>query len=265
MRKYVFENGRTNLYGVLSLESDGKIKGYENSNEVFWKEEGEDLIFFNSKKETTTIFKKIGDEYVDGKKWHYLKPYSSLFPFTENIEKYKTDKFYHNLLPFYENKFKYIKNENIKIIEVGCLGYASIKYWLDYFPNAKVYGLDVNLGNFNHERFEFFQVNQRDKNKLNEVASKIGEIDIVIDDGAHTYDETKNVFDVFWPRVKTNGYYVIEDWDWMSDLITEIIQSRGELGGGIKGTRGLKPIDLRIKHLEVSTNDNRAYALFQKR
>lgn len=51
----------------------------------------------------------------------------------------------------------------------------------------------------------------------------------------------------------------------MSDLIVDIIQSRGELGGGIKGTRGLKGIDLGIKHLEISTNDNRAYALFQKR
>jgi len=38
-----------------------------------------------------------------------------------------------------------------------------------------------------------------------------------------------------------------------------------ELGGGVKGTRGLMPIDIGIKHLEVSTNDNRAYALFKKR
>jgi hypothetical protein len=264
MRKYVFENGRTNIYGILTLADDGTIKDYSNPNESFWKEEGDSLVISGSNGQNT-VFKKIGNDYVSENKWHYLKPYESVFEFTENINKYKTDKIYHNLLPFYENKFKYIKNEKIKLLEIGCLGYESIKYWLDYFENSKIYGLDMNEGNFTHDRFKFYKANQRDKIKLEEIAAEIGDLDVVIDDGAHTYSETKNIFDAFWPKVKSGGYFVIEDWDWMTDLIVEIIQSRGELGGGIKGTRGLKPIDLGIKHLEVSTNDNRAYALFQKR
>jgi hypothetical protein len=264
--RYVFENERTNIYGIISLKDDGRIEGYYNSNESFWKRDGSLLIFMNKDQKVTTVFEMTEDgEYFSNEKWHYLKPYDKMFPFTEDVQKYKTDKIYHNLIPFYEQKFKYIRKDEIKLIEIGCLGYESIRYWLDYFPNAKIYGIDINNGSFNHERFQFFQANQGDKKRLEEIAGLIGDVDVVIDDGAHTYNETKNVFDAFWPKVKSGGYFVIEDWDWMTDLINEIIQSRGELGGGVKGTRGLKPIDIGIKHLEVSTNDNRAYALFKKR
>jgi len=266
MRRYVFENEKTNIYGVIELSDGGLIKGYSNPNESHWREEDGVLSLLNKDGKVTSVFSKTQDgEYFSNDKWHYLKPYESVFPFTDEAYKYKTDKIYHNLLPFYEKKFKYMRNDEVNLLEIGCLGYESIKYWLDYFPNGKIYGVDINNGDFSHERFRFFQANQRDKARLSEIAEEIGDLDIVVDDGAHTYDETKNVFDAFWPKVKSGGYFVIEDWDWMTDLVTEIIQSRGELGGGVRGTRGLKPVDIGIKHLEVSTNDNRAYALFKKR
>lgn len=266
MRRYIFENERTNIYGVVVLAEDGSVKGYSNPNESFWTEDEEKLTFLDGNRKETSVFRKTGDgEYISQNGWHYLKPYASVFPFTDDVSKYKTDKIYHNLLPFYEQKFKYVREKEVKLLEIGCLGYESIKYWLDYFPNGKIYGIDINNGSFTHERFQFFQANQRDRARLGEIAETIGELDIVVDDGAHTYDETKNVFESFWPKVKSGGCFVIEDWDWMTDLITETIQSRGELGGGVRGTRGLKPVDIGIKHLEVSTNDNRAYALFKKR
>lgn len=264
-KKYIFENAQTNIYGILNLEEDGTISGYDNPNEKFWEIHNDYLMIFDKDKNITDTYSKINNEYYSENKWHYLKPYEEIFPFTEDITQFKTDKLYHNLLPFYEQKFKYLKYDNIKILEVGCLGYESIKYWLNYFPNGMVYGIDINPGKFIHDRFKFFQANQSNIEQLRSIAEEIKDIDILIDDGAHTYDTTKNVFDIFWPKIKQNGYYIIEDWDWMTDLITEIMQSRGELGGGIGKTRGLKNVDIGIKHLEVSTNDNRAYALFQKR
>lgn len=261
--RYIFENDRTNIYGAIDLLPDGTIGGYINPKEIYWKEEDDAILLLDANRQTTSTLKKVGDEYTDG--WHYLKPYDKVFPFTSDASKYKTDKIYHNLLPFYEQKFKYIKDQSVKILEVGCLGYESIKYWLDYFPNGSVFGIDKDDSSFEHPRFKFFKANQGDLGSLVSIANEIGNLDVVIDDGAHTYNETKNVFEAFWPKVKKDGFFVIEDWDWMTDLVVELIQSRGELGGGFRGTRGLKPVDLGIKHLEVSTNDNRAYALFRKR
>jgi hypothetical protein len=263
--KYVFENTLTQSYGIIFLNENGLIDNYDNPNEKYWEfNENNNLIFKDINNKVTSIFTKNGDEYICEKKWHVLKPYDKVFPFTQNILEYKTDKFFHNHLAYYENKFKYVKNDAIKLVELGCLGGESIRYWLNYFPNGKIYGIDINKIQISDERFGFYQCNQNDRESLLNTAEAIGDIDIFIDDGSHYYDETKNTFDVFWPKIKSGGYYVIEDWDWMTDLITDIIHRRGELGGGVRGTRGIRE-DIGIKHLEVSTNDNRAYALFQKR
>lgn len=262
---YIFVNAKTQMYGVLSLNEDGTVGVYDNPAESSWgKDENGRLILKNKEGKTTSVFNQVGDEYVCTNKWHFLKPYKKVFPFTENILDFKTDKFFHHHLAFYEEKFKYIKNEKIKIVEMGCLGCESIKYWLNYFPHAQVFGLDISLVSFVHERFRFYSCDQRNNLELKALADLIGEVDIFIDDGAHFYQETKNTFDAFWPKIKRDGFFIIEDWDWMTDLITEIMHNRGELGGGVKGTRGIKG-DIGIKHLEISTNDNRAYALFQKR
>jgi len=263
--KYVFENALTQSYGILVLNENGSIGNYDNPNEKFWQlNENNNLIFKDINNKITSIFTKVGDEYICQNKWHILKPYDKIFPFTENVLQYKTDKFFHSHLAYYENKFKYIKNDSITVVELGCLGGESIKYWLNYFPNAKVYGIDINQVEIDNNRFEFYDCNQNDKDGLMKVAESIGNIDVFIDDGAHFYTETENTFDVFWPKINTNGYYIIEDWDWMTDIVTDIIHRRGELGGGMRGTKGIRE-DIGIKHLEVSTNDNRAYALFQKR
>ena len=39
-------------------------------------------------------------------------------------------------------------------------------------------------------------------------------IDLVIDDGSHLLDDTRNTFETVFPWVSKGGYYVIEDWSW---------------------------------------------------
>ncbi|OMQ42824.1 cephalosporin hydroxylase [Ensifer sp. 1H6] len=41
-----------------------------------------------------------------------------------------------------------------------------------------------------------------------------GEIDLVVDDASHFYDQTKATFRVAFPRVRPGGLYIIEDWAW---------------------------------------------------
>ena len=40
------------------------------------------------------------------------------------------------------------------------------------------------------------------------------ELDMVVDDASHTYEETKASFEVLFPLLQPGGIYVIEDWSW---------------------------------------------------
>lgn len=55
----------------------------------------------------------------------------------------KNSKF-HNYLEFYERYFAPCRQNRFTLIEVGVYEGASIKMWEEYFPNAKIIGLDIN-------------------------------------------------------------------------------------------------------------------------
>jgi len=45
----------------------------------------------------------------------------------------------------------------------------------------------------------------------NELAN---ELDLVVDDASHTYEQTKASFEILFPLLRPGGIYVIEDWSW---------------------------------------------------
>jgi len=59
-----------------------------------------------------------------------------------------------------------------------------------------------------------FHVNQRDRSAVGDIADREfdGPIDLVIDDASHVYDLTVCSFEVLFPRLRPDGWYVIEDW-----------------------------------------------------
>ena len=40
------------------------------------------------------------------------------------------------------------------------------------------------------------------------------ELDLVVDDASHTYEETRASFEFLFPLLSPGGIYVIEDWSW---------------------------------------------------
>ena len=40
------------------------------------------------------------------------------------------------------------------------------------------------------------------------------ELDLVVDDASHTYEETRSSFEFLFPLLSPGGIYVIEDWSW---------------------------------------------------
>lgn len=92
----------------------------------------------------------------------------------------------------------------------------SIRMWLEYFPRARIHGLDVSdFSWFEHERFTFHRCDMEDPAQI---ARAIGAIDpapdIVIDDASHASHHQQTAFLEIFPRLAPGGLYVIEDLRW---------------------------------------------------
>lgn len=86
--------------------------------------------------------------------------------------------------------------------------------WEEFFPNAEIIGADVDdRVLFQTQRIKTFQLDQTDSLSIEKFKRHIGELkfDLMIDDGLHTFDAAKNLFENIHPLLKDNGIYVIED------------------------------------------------------
>ena len=125
--------------------------------------------------------------------------------------KYGTDKSSkcHNYTAVYGQIFDGIRNEPLKILEIGIATGASLRMWLDYFPNAKIHGIDTTLEHLqvvNNERLTLHIGNQTDRDFLDTIGI---DFDIVIDDGSHRVEDQIFTFKHLWPN--TRLVYVVED------------------------------------------------------
>lgn len=62
----------------------------------------------------------------------------------------------------------------------------------------------------------YYGVNQADKKVVSILEDEFPDrdIDLVIDDASHFYQETKESFNMIFPYLKPGGFYIIEDWSW---------------------------------------------------
>lgn len=67
-------------------------------------------------------------------------------------------------------------------------------------------------------------VDQADRAKLDRVLREDfdGLVDLIVDDASHLYGTTKSTFEILFPRLRPNGIYVIEDWDWFHSEAAQI-------------------------------------------
>jgi hypothetical protein len=91
---------------------------------------------------------------------------------------------------------------------------ASLRVWRDYFPNAQIFGADIDRRSlFNEERIRTFYVDQTKSSDIAEMWAQIGvdEIDLIIDDGWHTFDAGRCLFENSIGHLAKHGTYIIED------------------------------------------------------
>lgn len=76
----------------------------------------------------------------------------------------------------------------VSLLEIGISDGSSLKMWLDLFPKAYIYGMDISLG-YNGDRYKTIIGDQSNINDLNKVKNTIlienSNLFLIVDDGSH--------------------------------------------------------------------------------
>jgi len=114
---------------------------------------------------------------------------------------------------FYEQEFVKYRDRPIQIIEIGIDQGGSLILWAEYFTNAKILGVDLQLrGSCERDCTQYPNIqlalgNAYDHHSLQYYPSA----DIIIDDGPHTIESQIWAIKNLSHRVKSGGIFIIED------------------------------------------------------
>jgi hypothetical protein len=152
----------------------------------------------------------------------------NMTPLCEIAFKYRTDKcpqLRHSYTPVYYELFKDKKDSVKKVLEIGIgtiwsmkhitdytVG-ASHKMWRDFFPNAQIYGIDIDPKViFQEERIKTFLMDSTRERNIKKLIEEIGsDQNIVIDDGPHGTRTQLNLAKALLPLLTGDFIYIIED------------------------------------------------------
>ena len=129
------------------------------------------------------------------------------------------DKFtVHDYAPIYEMFLAKRRCDNLCLLEIGVggegydLGGASLKTWYDYFPNAKIVGIDIYAkSELDNDRIITAVCDQADQHALQNLVAELGPFDVVIDDGSHRAADVVTSLFVLFHGLKPGGLYFLED------------------------------------------------------
>lgn len=136
----------------------------------------------------------------------------------------------HNYTDIYEAYLGRYRQKPVSLLEIGLgvtgarctspivhgrnTGGASLKMWHDYFPEAKIYGIDINECRYlENSRIRTFVADQGRVEDLDAFVEAAGgtDFDIIIDDGSHLPDHQQISLSYFFRKLKSGGLYFIED------------------------------------------------------
>ncbi|MDB4081357.1 hypothetical protein N9500_00330 [Candidatus Pelagibacter sp.] len=122
----------------------------------------------------------------------------------------------HGYAKFYEEYFKKIKNDKLRILEIGSFyGNASASLFF-YFRNSFLYAGDIfpDLFRYKSKRVKNFFVNSSEESSIkNDIIAKNIQFNIIIEDASHSFkDQIISLFLLF-KSLEPKGLFIIEELD----------------------------------------------------
>jgi len=113
-----------------------------------------------------------------------------------------------------------------RILELGVYQGGSFAFLDQLLSPDRISAVELNttpipaLDKYVAERADrarlYYGHSQDDVAFLEEIVAKDfgGELDLVVDDASHFYEQTRTAFKTLFPRLRPGGVYMIEDWSW---------------------------------------------------
>jgi len=176
-------------------------------------------------------------------------------------DKYGTDKRFsdHAYVIFYEKLMEPKRMTTNKMLEIGYGSGASIRMWMDYFPNADIYCMEYcgeeHKDVWHNPSLDIpdMELIVGDSTKPESWVDVPNNLDFIIDDGSHFPEHQIKTFLNGFPHVKSGGLYFIEDlhcgfeeaygatsrvYDWVFDYIMKQQTPGRNFGGNFYQCRG---------------------------
>ena len=131
----------------------------------------------------------------------------------ELAAKWAPTKRLHDYLPYYWLHFRDIREQVTAFLEIGVESGRSLFMWEEFFPNAMIYGLDINpeCKQFEGGRRKIYIGSQANPELLQKIVADAGRFDVIIDDGSHQVVHQLTSFNHLFAAMTSHGIYVIED------------------------------------------------------
>lgn len=147
------------------------------------------------------------------------------------FQKYATDKDALGYTAIYEILFRHRREQIKTLLEVGIgtlvpdvhstmLGFggkgykpgASLRAWRDYFPQAHIFGIDLQPDTqFSEDRIKTLLCDSTNILAVEQTFGVTTRFDVIIDDGSHDYSDQLSTLANLWPSLKLGGAYICED------------------------------------------------------
>lgn len=130
---------------------------------------------------------------------------------------YGSDKFTHGYLERYEPYLAPMRDQFVKVLEIGIAGGASLRMWRDYFAASRlIMGVDHNkdycAGVAGEEGITPLCADATKPETWKQIKEGWGgDFDFICDDGFHTTANIIQSFKLGFPLVRPGGVYAIED------------------------------------------------------
>ncbi len=136
----------------------------------------------------------------------------------------------HNYTTIYSVLFGNLRDRPLRIFELGLgtnnpdlvstMGIhgrpgASLRGWRELFPHALVFGADIDRDVlFEEDRIKTFYCDQLDRSAIRDLWAQPalqGGVDILIEDGLHTFEGNCTFLEGSLEQLRPGGFYVVED------------------------------------------------------
>lgn len=114
----------------------------------------------------------------------------------------------------YHRHFAHFVGRKVNVLEIGVYSGGSLEMWRSYFGNdCHIYGVDIEdaCRAYANEHISIFIGDQEDRSFWKRFRETAGPIDILIDDGGHTFEQQQVTLEEMLPALNPGGVYLCED------------------------------------------------------